>query len=71
MDRSGQPSAGEEVDQLQEGLTTQELAERITIDAGHRHVAQRTVDDEHARHEEQPLADVRRADGIDEGIEHA
>ncbi len=63
-------AAGKEVQQLQEAVLADDALERITVDAGHRDVCQHPDDDEHPQDEEDALADVRRAEGIDQGLEH-
>ena len=44
--------------------------ERVAVDARHRHVREHAHDDEHPQDEEDAAPDVRRAKGVDEGVEH-
>ena len=43
----------------------------VAVDRRHRHDGQRPIDDEHAEHEQDAPADVRRAECVDQRLEHA
>ena len=52
------------------GLAAMTCVERVLVDARHGHVGEPPHDDQHPQDEEDAAPDVRRAKGVDEGVEH-
>ena len=51
-------------------LCPEDLGQRLRVDARNGHVRERAHDDQHPQDEQDPAPDVRRAEGVDEGVEH-
>ena len=64
------PPPREEIEQLQECLRLDQAAHGFLVDRRHGHDGQRAIDDQHAEHEEDPPADIRRAERVDQCLEH-
>ena len=66
----GQAAAREQVEQPEDRAVVQEVAELGTVDARHRHVGQEPEDEQDPGDEQDPAPEVRRAERIEQGLEH-
>ena len=65
-----QAAAREQVEQLQELLLLDQVLDRGRIDRGHGNDRQGPINDQDPEDEKDAPADVRRTEGVDEGVEH-
>ena len=56
--------------QLQERVGGDDRVQRVLVDAWYRHMGKPTHHDQHQQDEKDPAPDIRRAKGVDEGVEH-